>query len=334
MAAARGQTTLPDTYCVQVVVPAHYRELVEPALDGAKAAWYDDAEAALAALPQADGFWLELWGKRRPPDRELLAAAPRLRWVQTSAAGVESMDLEAFAERGIRLTNGAGLHAPPIGEHVVMCMLAARRGLLPFLRAQAEGRWDRHAASGPAALARIGELAGARVLVLGYGLIGQAAARKARALGAEVIGARRRGRASALVVLGDDWRPLLPSLDFLVVAAPLTAATRGIVGRAELAALPDGAWIVNIARGPLVDEAALLEELKTGRLGAALDVFDEEPLPEGHPLWSLPNAILTPHVSASTDRFLPRAAELFCDNLARFRDGRRLRNQVDLEAGY
>lgn len=328
MLLAQGQTGLQDTERVQVLVPSHYRELVEPSLDGVGATWYEDGEGALEAISKADAFWLEFWGRKRPSDSELLERASDLRWVQTSSAGVEHHDLKAFARHQIRLTNGAGLHAPPIAEHVLMCMLAARRGLLPLLRVQAEGRWDRRAALG-------GEMTGARVLILGYGLIGQAIAHRARALGAQVTGARRRGRRSANVILGDAWRDLLSEADFLVVAAPLTPQTRGMVGAAELAALKPGAWVVNIARGPLIHEEALLAALRGDRLGgAALDVFDEEPLPEGHALWSLPNVILTPHVSAFTDRFPERAVELFLDNLRRFRAGRRLRNRVDLRAGY
>ncbi|HEX6488783.1 MAG TPA: D-2-hydroxyacid dehydrogenase [Candidatus Dormibacteraeota bacterium] len=310
-----------------LVVPEWYRELVEPGLDGAAATFYRDEKGALEALPAADGFWLELWGQD-PSVEGLVTAGKGLRWIQLSSAGVESMDFELLRRRGIMLTNGAGLHAPPIAEHVVMCMLMAGRGILPLLRAQAEGRWDRRA-GGRA------ELAGSEVLILGYGLIGRAIAKKARALGAHVIGARRRGRAGRDVVVGDAWHELLPQTDFLVVAAPLTPATRGIVGRAELAALKPGSWLVNIARGPLVDEAALLDALDGGTLGgAALDVFDQEPLPKGHPLWSKPNVILTPHVSASTTRMQQRAAALFLDNAARFQAGRRLRNVVDLRAGY
>jgi phosphoglycerate dehydrogenase-like enzyme len=215
-----------------------------------------------------------------------------------------------------------------MAEHVLMCMLAARRGLLPLLHAQAEGRWDRGAA-------RPDELAGARVVILGYGLIGRAIAVRARALGARVVGVRRRGRPSRDIVVGPGWERLLGDADFLVIAAALTAETRGMVGERELRALPGGAWLINIARGPIVDEAALVAALSEGRLGgAALDVFDEEPLPAGHPLWSLPNVILTPHVSGYTDRMPARAAALFLDNLARFRSGRRLRNLVDPKAGY
>ena len=319
---------MAEDLSVKVALPDWYRDLVAPHLDGARAAWYADGEAALKALPKADAFWFELWGRRQVEFAELLEAGRKLRWIQTSAAGVESLDLQALAAREVTLTNGAGLHAAPIAEHVVMCMLAARRNLLDMLRAQAERRWDRRMAGSD-------ELGEARVLILGYGLIGRAIARRARALGAEVTGARRRGRGGRGVVVGDSWRALLPESDFLVVSAPLTPATRGIVGTAELQALKPGAWVVNIARGPLIDEAALLDALGGGRLGgAALDVFDNEPLPADHPLWKQPNVILTPHVSASTNRLRPRAAELFLDNLGRFRAGRRLLNVVDLRAGY
>jgi phosphoglycerate dehydrogenase-like enzyme len=304
---------------VKVALPEWYRDLLAPSLDGDRPAWYQDGATALAALREAEAFWHELWGPGQPELPELLGAAPELRWLHVSSAGVEWVDLELVRRRRIRLTNGAGLHAPPIAEHAVMCMLMARRGLLPLLRAQAQARWDRHEGGRS-------ELAGARVLILGYGLIGRAIGQKAKALGALVTGVRRRDHA--------DWRALLPESDFLVVAAPLTPATRGIVGARELAAMKEGAWVVNIARGPLVVERALLEALAGKLGGAALDVFDEEPLPAEHPLWRLPNVILTPHVSASTDRVLERSAALFLDNVERFRGGRRLRNLVDLRAGY
>jgi phosphoglycerate dehydrogenase-like enzyme len=252
-----------------VVLPEWYRDLVAPSLDGARPAWYGDGESALRALRRADAFWHELWGPGQPELPELLDAAPQVRWIHVSSAGVEWVDLDLLRRRRVRLTNGAGLHAPPIAEHVVMCMLAARRGLLPLLRAQAEHRWERH-------FGGRAELDGARVLVLGYGLIGRAIAAKAKALGAQVTGVRRRGPA--------DWRDRLRETDFLVVAAPLTPATRGIVGSRELRALKPGAWVINIARGPLIDEAALLKALDGDLGGAALDVFDQEPLPEDHPL--------------------------------------------------
>lgn len=302
-----------------VAVPKWYRDLVAPSLDGARPAWYGDGEAALKALRKADAFWHELWGPGQPELAELLDAAPAVRWIHVSSAGVEWVDLDLLRRRRIRLTNGAGLHAPPIAEHAVMCMLAARRGLLPLVRAQLEHRWERH-------FGGRAELAGAKVLVLGYGLIGRAIGLKAKALGAEVTGVRRRGPA--------DWRNLLRDTDFLVVAAPLTPATRGMVGSKELRALKPGAWLINIARGPLVDEGALLAALDGGLGGAALDVFDQEPLPADHPLWTKPNVLLTPHISASTEHMRRRAGALFLDNLARFRAGRRLRNVVNYRAGY
>jgi phosphoglycerate dehydrogenase-like enzyme len=281
--------------------------------------WYSDGDSALRALRDADAFWHELWGPGQPQLGELLDAAPGLRWLHTSSAGVEWVDFDLLRRRKVRLTNGAGLHAPPIAEHVLMCMLVAQRGLLPLLRAQSEHRWERHFGGRR-------ELAGARVLIVGYGLIGQAIGRKAKALGADITGVRRRGPA--------DWRDRLPETDFLVVAAALTPATRGIVGAAELKALKPGAWLINIARGPLVDEGALLAALDGDLGGAALDVFDQEPLPPDHPLWTKPNVVLTPHISASSDRMRERAAAIFLDNVERFRSGRRLRNLVDLKAGY
>jgi len=304
---------------VRVALPEWYRELVEPSLNGTNATWYADGKSGLQALGKADAFWHELWGPGQPQLPELLDAGADLRWMHVSSAGVEWVDLDLVRRRRVRLTNGAGLHAPPIAEHVVMCLLAAQRGLLPLLRAQSEHRWERHFGGRR-------ELAGAKVLILGHGLIGQAVGRKAKALGAEVTGVRRRGPG--------NWRDLLPQSDFLVVAAPLTPATRGIVGARELKALKPGAWVVNIARGPLIDEPALLKALDGHLGGAALDVFDQEPLPEDHPLWTKPNVLLTPHISASTDHMRERAAALFLDNLRRFESGKRLRNLVNFKAGY
>lgn len=313
---------------VRVAVPEWYRDLVAGHLDGADPAWYRSGEDLLEAVREADAAWYEIWSAPRPTDGEMFAAAPRLRWVMTSAAGVEHRDLRAYRRARAILTNGAGLHAAPIAENVLLYMLAARRGLPALYRAQLEGRWEPRAAG-------LRELSGSRILIVGYGLIGRQIGRLARAAGAQVTGARRRGRPGRHVVTGDSWRRLLPETDFLVVAAPLTPATRGLIGATELRALPEGAWLVNIARGQLVVEADLLAELASGRLGgAALDVFDEEPLPEGHPLWKAPNVIITPHAAAYTDRFRPRAAELFLDNLRRFQAGRRLRNVVNLREGY
>jgi phosphoglycerate dehydrogenase-like enzyme len=240
------------------------------------------------------------------------------------------MALGEFRERGVTLTNGAGLYAIPIAEHVVMCMLAARLNLLGLMRAQAAATWAPEMESDQ-------ELNGSVALILGYGALGRAVGERVRALGVTVLGARRR--ADLLredgVSSGDTWREQLPRADFVVLALPATRETRGIVGEHELGAMKAGAWLINVARGSLVDEAALLAALTSGHLGgAALDAFQQEPLPPEHPFWALPNVILSPHSSWRSSRLLEREVALFGDNLRRFIDGEPLQNVVDLEAGY
>ena len=241
------------------------------------------------------------------------------------------MPLDLFRERGVVLTNGAGLYAQPIAEHVVMCMLAARLNLLGMLRAQAAAAWTPDVESDQ-------ELSGSAALILGYGELGRAIATRLVALGVDVLAARRSAgleHDDGVVVSAGDWRARLPDVDFLVLTLPSTRETRNIIGASELAALKQGAWIVNVARGNLVDEPALLDALSSGRLGGAvLDAFVAEPLPPDHPLWRLPNVILSPHSSWRSSRLDERQVELFSDNLSRFLTDRPLRNVVDLEVGY
>ncbi|MDQ6692698.1 MAG: D-2-hydroxyacid dehydrogenase, partial [Candidatus Dormibacteraeota bacterium] len=174
-----------------------------------------------------------------------------------------------------------------------------------------------------------------RVLIFGYGQIGREIAQRLAGFEMDVTGIRRHPAGEAGVVGTDGWERLLPEADFLVLTAPLTEATRAVIGARELAAMKSSAYLVNVSRGALVDEAALVEALrKTEIAGAYLDVAETEPLPEASELWGLPNLIVSPHSSASSLEFEPRAVALFVDNLARFRDGRQLRNLVDMEAGY
>ena len=228
------------------------------------------------------------------------------------------------------LTNGAGLYAQPIAEHVIMCMLAARLNLLGLVRAQSAGIWDPEVESEH-------ELQGSVALILGYGALGRAVGDRARALGVTVLGARRRGDAPIEdgVSSSDTWRAQLPEADFVVLTLPSTPETRGILGEPELASMKAGAWLINVARGSLVDEGALVDALSSGHLGgAALDAFQNEPLPPAHPFWKLPNVLLSPHSSWRSSRLDEREVALFSDNLQRFIDGDRLRNVVDLDAGY
>ncbi|HEX5581115.1 MAG TPA: D-2-hydroxyacid dehydrogenase [Gemmatimonadaceae bacterium] len=291
------------------------------------------SEETLAAVADAEayvGFGLP---------RVLLAAAPALRWVHSASAGVGSALHPELVERGILLTNSAGVHAQPMAEYVLAGVLHFLRGLDVAVRLQREGRWDREPFVGAGHTAR--EVGECRVLVVGAGGIGQAVARLLGGLGARCTGVRRRPELGVpdgfgRVVGPDALDAELPATDILVLAAPLTGQTRALVGAERLDLLPDGAIVVNVGRGALLDEGALAERLASGKLrGAVLDVFDREPLPAESPLWRLDRALLTPHVSAvSPRRFWERELDLILDNWTRYRTGGPLRNLVDPAAGY
>lgn len=276
---------------------------------------------------QATAFFRDL---PRVSYERVLSDAPALRWVHTISAGVDGLINDQLREREITLTNAAGAYAIPIAEWVLHALLMIVKRGPQMVLAQQERRWHDAIDSD--------ELTGKTLTILGAGGIGREIARRAAAFDMRVWAVNRSGRAVPhveRVVSGDGWRDLLPETDMLVLAAPLTAATRGLVGARELALLPRHAWLINIARGSIVDEPALIEALRGGTLaGAALDTFASEPLPPDSPLWTLPNVIVSPHHSGSSPRSEERALDLFIDNLQRFVSGAELRNVVDLEAGY
>jgi phosphoglycerate dehydrogenase-like enzyme len=290
-----------------------------------ESAWYLDTETCLAALAGADVLWLDhtLDSIEGP-----IEAGTSLRWLTTSATGVNGWPLDLIASRELVLTNGAGLGAIPISEYVVMALLAGMKGLPAMTRAQDSQEWLK----GPPAFV---EMNGKRALIYGYGSIGRAIGERLRPFGVSVTGVRRKPNDEPGVVAAKDWEAHLPETDLLILSVPLTEATTALVGRSQLAALPKGAWVANIARGGLIDQVALIDALKSEHLGGAyLDVTDPEPLPSESELWSLPNVILTPHTSWASDRLLERSAEIFLDNLDRYRREEPLRNLVDLKAGY
>jgi phosphoglycerate dehydrogenase-like enzyme len=295
-------------------------------LDGdVETAWYENADGCLANVGGAEVVWFHLRPRRL---ERVLDAGRAVRWLTTLATGLDRWPFELVRERGLLVTNGAGLGAIPISEYVVMGLLAGLKGLPQLVRAQGERTWLR---SPPA----LGELYGKRALIYGYGHIGRAIGERLRPFGVSVTGVRRHPGGDPDVVDDRSWQSRLSETDLLILAVPLTSATRGLVGEAQLSALPDGAWVANIARGGLVDEPALIRALESGRLGGAyLDVTATEPLPADSPLWSMANVLITPHSSWATDRIMGRAADLFRDNLARYRSGQALRNVVDLAAGY
>lgn len=291
----------------------------------------DTREECEGLLPEAD---VVLGSALRPRN---FATASRVRWVHSTAAGVGHMLFPELVESPIVVTNARGLHARAMAEHVLGLMLAFTRRLHVSRDMQLARRWTQ--AELWNASPSFGELEGATLGLVGFGRIGQAIARAACAFGMRVIAVRRRPQADPAPAHEQWGAPrlgeLLERADWIVVAAPHTPETERLLGPAEFARIKPGARLVNIARGALVDEAALIGALREGRLaGAALDVMAEEPLPAGSPLWSMPEVILTPHTSGVGPRFWERIAEQFAGNLRRFLAGEPLENVVDKRSGY
>ncbi len=297
---------------------------LRPALDGRLPDWLDvrwwtSPEQLIRLAPEAEIGWFDRHDK--PPALAAVAAAARLRWLNTSYTGVDWLPLAELAARGVALTCGTGLTTQQVAEYAVMTMLAVAKDYPAVVRAQDRGEWL-------AAAPGIRDLAGSRALILGYGAIGQAIGRALEGLRVEIVAvSRSRPR---------GWRHQLGSFDWIVLALPGTPETKGAIGAPELAAMKREAVLVNFARADCVDQAALTEALAEQRIAAAvLDLTDPEPLPPGHPLWSLPNAHITMHLSGiPTPASQARAADRFLRNCERFRAGEPLEATVDLARGY
>jgi phosphoglycerate dehydrogenase-like enzyme len=290
-------------------------------------------DEALAAVRNAEVYM----GFGVPVDI-LRAAGPTLRWVHTGTAGVGALLYQEMRAADVILTNSAGIHAPPIADTVMGMILHFARGLDHAVRTQASAVWDT-APFERAIDGTIFELAGATLGLIGLGGIGHEVARRAIALGMRVSALRRSdapGPQGVAILRGDDaLTQLLEGSDVVLVAVPSTAATRGLLDRAALERLRRNAVLVNVSRGDVIDEDALIAILRKGRIrGAALDVFRTEPLPAESPLWQLPNVLITPHVSGTTPRFWEREAALILDNVTRYLSSEPLRNIVDKQAGY
>lgn len=248
-----------------------------------------------------------------PADCELMALMPKLKVVQTVTAGVDH--IRPYVPEGVLLCNGRGIHNASTAELAVGLAIASRRGIPGFVLAQERGEWKP---------VRARSLADSTVLILGYGAIGAAIEERLAGFEVDVVRVARRAREG---VHGFDELPrLLPSADVVMVIVPITDETRGMVDRDFLARMKDDALLVNVARGPVVDTDALLEALRTGRIHAALDVTDPEPLPEGHPLWSAPNLLISPHVGGASTAMWPRAHRLVREQLERFATGAPMAN--------
>lgn len=271
-------------------------------------------------------------------DADLPELAPNVKWIQASSAGIGQFVVRRrYHERMKRtiFTTASGVHTQALAEFCSLAILAFSRDLLTMQEQQRAAKWERFAPS---------DLLGRTLLIYGYGAIGREVGRMARALGLRVVGVKRnvteKGREEAkrddvTVVSASSFRAELPNADYLVLSAPHTKDTERVLSGAEIALLKSDAVVINIGRGALIDEEALIEALRDGRLkGAALDVFEKEPLPSTSPLWSLRNVIVSPHSASNTDRENARLVDLFCSNLRRFLAGEPLENVLDVERLY
>lgn len=323
------RAALPDGWELTVVAePADGRGDGAPDSPGAR--------AAVAAVRGAEVY--VGYGVPEPLFRAATEGPDaRLRWVHSGSSGVGGSLHDAMRASDVVLTNSAGIYAEPMADTVLAMMLHFARGLDFAVRAQAERIW--HEEPFDAADTPVRELSESTLGIVGLGGIGRAVARRGVALGMKVVATRRRGTEGpegVEVLSGEDaLHRILPRCDYLVLAVPQTNETRAMLGARELAMLPPHAVLVNVARGGVVDEAALTDALRQGRLrGAGLDVFAAEPLPRDSALWGLPNVLVLPHVSGASRRFWRRQTDLITQNIRRYAAGGPLLNTVDKHAGY
>jgi phosphoglycerate dehydrogenase-like enzyme len=293
-------------------------------------AW--DRDALRRLLPEADVAFTPF------VDRDVFGSLPRLRWVQSPAVGVGSLMFPELLASAVVITSARGIRARSIAEHVVGVTIALARRLPHAIRAQAAHHWAQDELEGASSGVRI--LDGARMGIVGLGAIGVEVARIAAPFGLRISAIRRRADHPRPEGVEEVWTPdrlldLLAQSDVIVIAAPHTLETKRLIGRREVDAIKRGAFLINVARGKMIDDAAVVEALKDGRLGgAALDVFTAEPLEPESPYWDLPNVIITPHTSGSMQDYWTPLVALFSENLRRFESGRDLVNVVDKVAGY
>ena len=308
------------------VLNAVLKPLIESRLpDWVDARWYATKQEAFDLAPQAEIGWFDFF--RKGDMAQAIGAAGRMKWLNSVFAGVEAFPLGLLAQRGVVLTNGAGINAIPIAEYVVMLMLAYAKDYRAVMRGQDRREWLKDSPGKR-------ELWGSRALILGYGAIGQEVEKRLVPFGVEVSKVRRS--AAPGVLTPQEWRGRLGEFDWVIVAVPATAETEGLLGAAEIAALKGNAVVVNVARGSVIDQAALTAALAEGRIGGALlDVTTPEPLPAEDPLWGLANTHITMHLSGRAQELAnQRAADRFIENLGRYGRGDPLDPVVDYALGY
>jgi phosphoglycerate dehydrogenase-like enzyme len=302
------------------------RPMLESRLpEGLDVRWFMNHEEAMAAVAEAEIGWFDM--NDQVAMAETLRAAKKLKWLNSIYAGLDFLPMDVLIERGITVTNGAGINAVTIAEYVVMGMLNIAKGYREVVRAQDRHEW---LLDSPGKR----ELAGSKALLLGYGAIGQLIKPRLEAFDVEVSVVRRSGGEG--VIGPHEWRARLGEFDWVILAVPATPETEAMIGADELAAMKSDAVIVNIARGSVIDQPALVEALSAKRIGGAfLDVTTPEPLPADHPLWSLPTAHISMHLSGrAQDKMFIRSGQRFLENLDNYLNGRPLAPIFDPAKGY
>ncbi len=302
------------------------RPLLEPQLPGdIDVRWFMTHEEALEAVPEAEIGWFDMYDQAAMADT--LRAAKKLKWLNSIYAGLDFLPLDVLIERGVTVTNGAGINAITIAEYVVMGMLNIAKDYRSVMRAAERREWLQDSPGKR-------ELHGSKALLLGYGAIGKLIKPRLEAFDVDVTVVRRSGGEGVLTP--DEWRAKLGEFDWVILAVPATSETDGMIGADELAAMKSDAVIVNIARGAVIDQPALIEALQAKTIGGAfLDVTTPEPLPEDHVLWTLDNAHISMHLSGrAQDKMFIRSAARFLDNLAKYRRGEPVAPIFDPVRGY
>lgn len=311
-------TTAVLSAMIRPLVEARLPEWVEPL-------WFMSPEEAVELAPRAAIGWFDF--NEPAPMIAAVEAATNLKWLNSIYAGLDFLPHELLRTRGVMVTHGAGINAITIAEYAVMGMLNIAKGYRDVVRAQDRKEW---LLDSPGKR----ELAGSRALLLGYGAIGKLVEERLAAFGIDVTIVRRSGGDDALGP--DQWRRKLGLFDWVILAVPATLETEGMIGADELAAMKDDAVLVNIARGSVIDQDALVAALEDKAIGAAfLDVTTPEPLPADHRLWELDNAHITMHLSGrAQSQMFQRSADRFIENLGRYERGEPLEPQFDLSLGY
>lgn len=302
------------------------RPMLEARLpDGLDVRWFMTHEEAQAAVADAEIGWFDM--NDQAAMAETLRAAKKLKWLNSIYAGLDFLPMDVLIERGITVTNGAGINAITIAEYVVMGMLNIAKGYRDVVRAQDRHEW---LLDSPGKR----ELAGSKALLLGYGAIGKLIQPRLEAFDVEVSVVRRSAGENTLGP--DEWRARLGEFDWIILAVPATLETEGMIGAKELAAMKSDAVIVNIARGSVIDQPALVDALTRKAIGAAfLDVTTPEPLPADHPLWSLDNAHVSMHLSGrAQNQMFIRSGDRFLDNLGKYLRGEPVAPVFDPKLGY